>query len=153
MRLKPSPTITILIRKPTRPTEAAVVEATSNRPTNPAITPVNQLRTMTPATISVHSKRLPKADNILAETPRATSPSVVVGSAVAVADAATTPETVISIKAATTEVRIIKRTVDIIVAMDIARINTESSSNKSLKNNTILKMKKNPKLTRMTMSR
>ena len=146
MRLKPSPTITILIRKPTRPTEAAVVEATSNRPTSPVITPVNQLRTMTPATISAHSKRLPKvADNILAETPRATRPSVVVGSAAAVADAATTPETVISTKAATTGVRIIKKTVAITVAMDIARINTESSSNKSLKNNTILKMKKNPK--------
>ena len=123
------------------------MEATSNPPTSPVITPVNQLRTMTPATISAHSKRLLKvvADNILAETLRATRPSVVAGIAVAVADVATTPETVISTRAATTEVRIIKKTVDIIVAMDIARINTESSSNKSLKNNTILKMKKNPK--------
>jgi hypothetical protein len=77
----------------------------------------------------------------------------VAGIAVAVVDVATTPESVTSTKAATTEVRIIKRMVVIIVAMDIARIITESNSNNPLKNNTILKMKKNPKLTRMTMSR
>jgi hypothetical protein len=159
VRLNPSLT-TSLIKGNTSHTEvAATVEVSSSTTTSLEIqlSHLKFSQTMTLATTLQLYKILPK-EAILAETKKAIKLIVVVDIAEAVV-AEVVAETTIGSETSTKEVITVARTntslmrmLAIIVEVVIARIKTEISNNKSLKNNTFPKMKRNNPIMRMTKS-
>jgi len=160
VRLNPSLTTSLIKEENTSHTEVATAEASSSTTTTSLETKLSHLKfsqTMTLATTLQLYKRLPKVA-ILAETKKAIKPIIVVDIAEAVV-AEVVAETTLGTETSTTEVITVARTntslvrtLAIIVEVVIARITTEISNNKSLKNNTFPKMKRNNPIMRMTTS-